>query len=49
MLKKYRVNGKQFIYEEGEQPEGAVEVRKMATPPNKTRKPANKARKAAKK
>ena len=53
MLKKYIVNGKQFIYKEGEQPEGAVEVRrakpetKAAEPANKAVKPANKAAKPA--
>ena len=46
MLKDYIVNGKQYQYEEGEQPEGAVEVKK-AEPPVKAVKPANKARKAA--
>lgn len=46
MLKDYIVNGKQYQYEEGEQPEGAVEVKK-AEPPKKAVKPANKARKAA--
>ena len=48
MLKKYIVDGKKYIYEEGEQPENAVEVKK-AEPPNKAVKPANKARRAAKK
>ena len=56
MLKQYIVNGKQWQYEEGEQPEGAVEVKKAVKPPAKAvkpvvkaLKPANKARKAAKK
>ncbi|MBR2999596.1 MAG: hypothetical protein IKF39_01245 [Oscillospiraceae bacterium] len=47
MLKEYIVNGKQFQYEEGEQPAGAVELRK-AEPPEKAVKPANKSRKAVK-
>lgn len=53
MLKKYKVNGKQFKYEEGEQPEGAIEVKakkapaaEEVEPPVKAKKPANKARKA---
>lgn len=51
MLKNYLINGKQFQYEEGEQPEGAVELKaeppvKAAEPVNKARKPANKAGKA---
>jgi len=45
MLKEYIVNGKQYQYEEGEQPEGAVEV-KAVEPSNKAVKPANKTRKA---
>lgn len=54
MLKYYLVNGKEYQYEEGEQPAGAVELKatkppeiKKAEPENKARKPANKARKAA--
>ena len=43
MLKQYIVNGKQYQYEEGEQPEGAVEV-KAVEPPKKAVKPANKSR-----
>ena len=43
MLKDYIVNGKQYQYEEGEQPDGAVEV-KAVEPPKKAVKPANKAR-----
>lgn len=46
MLKDYIVNGKQYQYEEGEQPEGAVEVKKTVKPLEKAAKPANKARKA---
>lgn len=45
MLKQYIVDGRQYQYEEGEQPEGAVEV-KAVEPPKKAVKPANKARKA---
>lgn len=50
MLKKYIVNGKEYQYEEGEQPAGAVELKKMpvekkaAEPLNKAVKPANKSR-----
>jgi hypothetical protein len=54
MLKDYLYNGKQFQFEEGEQPAGAVEVTavkppeaKKAEPENKAVKPANKGRKAA--
>ncbi len=54
MLKDYLYNGKQFQFNEGEQPAGAVEVTavkppeaKKAEPENKVVKPANKARKAA--
>ena len=43
MLKEYIVDGKQYQYEEGEQPEGAVEV-KAVEPPRKAVKPANKSR-----
>lgn len=53
MLKHYIVNGKEFIYEEGEQPEDAVELRpaekKAAEPLNKAVKPANKSRAVRKK
>lgn len=49
MLKQYIVNGKQFQYEEGEQPEGAVEIKAVEPPKNKAVKPANKARKAVRK
>ena len=49
MLKEYLVNGIQYQFEEGEQPEGAVEVKPtpVAAPPVKVKKPANKARKVA--
>ena len=43
MLKEYIINGKQYQYEEGEQPENAVEV-KAVEPPKKAVKPANKSR-----
>lgn len=48
MLKQYIVNGKQYQYKEGEQPKGAVEVKKAAEPSDKAAKPANKTRKAVK-
>lgn len=48
MLKRYIVNGKEFQFEEGKQPKGAVEL-KAEQPVDKAKKPANKARKAAKK
>ena len=47
MLKHYIVNGKEFQYEEGEQPAGAVELqpeKKAAEPLNKAVRPANKSR-----
>ena len=48
MLKIYKYNGGTFQYEEGEQPEGAVEVKaeppRKAEPEKKAVKPANKAR-----
>ena len=50
MLKHYIVNGKEFQYEEGEQPAGAVELqpeKKAAEPLNKAVKPANKSRNKA--
>ena len=46
MLKHYIVNGKEYQYEEGEQPASAVEVKKAVEPSEKAVKPANKARKA---
>ena len=45
MLKIYIINGKEWQYEEGEQPKGAVE-KKPEDKSNKT--PANKARRAPK-
>lgn len=53
MLKVYVINGKQFQFEEGSQPSGAIELvagkpsEKAEEPANKAAKPANKARKAA--
>lgn len=47
-MKMYEFNGRFYWYNEGEQPEGAVEVKK-AEPKTKEAKPENKARKAAKK
>ena len=50
MLKHYMYNGREWQFEEGEQPAGAVEVGKKAVEPsNKAKKPANKARKAVRK
>lgn len=46
MLKDYIVGGKQFQYEEGTQPENAVEVKKV-DPQDKAARPQNKKRKAA--
>ena len=53
MLKRYSFNGVEWQFNEGEQPEGAVEIKavepseKAAKPAaNKAVKPANKARKA---
>ena len=47
MLKIYEIDGKQWQFEEGEQPAGAVEVVKKAVDPPETKavNPANKARK----
>lgn len=46
MLKIYEIDGKQWQFEEGEQPAGAVEVKEKAVDPPKTKamKPSNKAR-----
>lgn len=46
MLKNYIVNGKQYQFEEGEQPKDAVEV-KAAKTQDKAAKPQNKKRRAA--
>lgn len=43
MLKRYCVNGSWFWFEEGEQPEGAIEE-KTAKPTAKERRTANKSR-----
>lgn len=47
MLKIYEIDGKQWQFEDGEQPAGAAEVVKKAVnpPENKAVKPANKVRK----
>ena len=47
MLKKYIFNGKEWQYEEGEQPKGAIELKAAQPTKNKAAKPTNKARKAA--
>ena len=48
MLKQYVINGKQYQYEEGEQPEGAMELKvKAKEPKNKARTTKNKTRKKA--
>ena len=47
MLKIYIINGKEWQYEEGEQPKGAVEV-KPAETKEKKKTPANKSRKEPK-
>ena len=44
MRKIYEYNGYHFQYEEGTQPEGAVEVRPEKKPDAKQVRPANKAR-----
>lgn len=53
MLKNYIVNGLQFQFKEGDQPAGAVEVKKLKQPEKaeepetkEAPKPANKSRKA---
>lgn len=43
MLKRYKVNDSWFWFEEGQQPEGAIEE-KAAKPANKQRTAANKTR-----
>ena len=45
MLKQYIVNGKQFQYEEGDQPECAIELKQAEPKENKTVTPKNKQRK----
>lgn len=49
MMKIYRYQGFTRQFEEGTQPEGAVEVKAKAEIKDKAKKPANKAKKAAKK
>jgi hypothetical protein len=51
MLKNYMWRGVEWQFEEGEQPEGAVELKpkKAAEPLNKAVKPANKAKAVKKK
>ena len=55
MLKQYIINGKQYQYKEGEQPEGAVVLKavkppvKAVEPETKAVKPANKAARPANK
>lgn len=48
MLKEYLYNGARFQFTEGEQPEGAVEMKaqppEKAEPAKKAARPANKAR-----
>ena len=44
MMKEYVVNGRQYQFKEGEQPDGAVEVKKVE-PQDKAVKPQNKKRK----
>ena len=44
MMKDYIVGGRQYQFEEGEQPDGAVEV-KNVEPQDKAVKPQNKKRK----
>lgn len=49
MLKKYRMpNGRTYQFEEGKQPDTAVEI-KAVEPSDKAAKPVNKTRKAVKK
>lgn len=44
MLKIYKYNGLTYQFEEGEQPEGAVEVKAEPPKADKAVKPANKAK-----
>ena len=54
-MKEYIVNGKHYLFKEGEQPEGAVEVKTEvefkteAEPQTKAVEPKNKARETKKK
>ena len=45
-MKEYIVDGKHYLYKEGEQPEGAIEFKKEAEPQTKAVEPKNKAREA---
>lgn len=48
MLKRYLINGKEWQFEEGTQPAGAVEMNvKAAEPQNKAAKSSNKSRSKA--
>lgn len=50
MLKNYKMpNGHTYQYEEGEQPECAVEVKAVEPSDKAVKKPANKSRKVVKK
>lgn len=49
MLKDYIVNGLQFQFEEGHQPQGAVEVKTEGELPETAKEPARKAAKPANK
>ena len=48
MLRDYIVNGRQYQFEEGTQPEGAVEVKKAVEPSDKAVKKTENKRKALK-
>ena len=43
-MKEYIVDGKHYLYKEGEQPEGAIEFKKEAEPQTKAVEPKNRAR-----
>lgn len=45
-MKRYEFNGRFYYFREGEQPDGAVEVKTKKTS-NKAKKPADKSKKAA--
>ena len=47
MLRVYSYNGANFLFEDGDVPEGAVLVEKKVEPKNKAKKPENKKRKVA--
>ncbi len=48
MLKRYLLNGKEWQFEEGEQPDGAVELKKKAVEPSNKAVKADNKRKAVK-